>query len=656
MRYLRLLRIISFVLLAFLLVASPVLAYLYRAPITVTETNGTAYAMLPVSVPISSVWMAANGFMEPDALDTRVETLGGSAKSHMVADDRVTFASAIPASSQTNLYFTTGNSDLASLDIVTGYGGYFTMIDDPALEPGASFEIEVSSSTFTLPPVTDGTIVSKSRSTHLYTSGNQFVSRIYSTGDRDQTTTDSTLSINGAAGSSSRIGQYFDVSAIGGNWQGIVSAEFYIGRVGAPMGTAYCSAWKASDGSSYGNLGSFDVALFAPGWNTFNTAQLYFEPTDDIIIGIQYTGGDAGNYIEITTNSASVVNNENLRRYDVNTAAWVDVPAWETAYRNLQFIEVASELSAVSTSGSHVVKSTYDGATHKLFIDDMVNPKDTDAWAGTALNSNYGWGVMSYDTASLDYLKITVGGVLIAWYQPIDMIHGFTYSTGTVTVTNGDATVTGAGGATFGQNLVGSIFSSADGLYYVVDSVTNATTLELTTVYAGGTLAGQAYWTRPRIPDRQGAAQDGAIVWGTNPAGVSASIGSMVSSGQSSTSVSTDTSTSDVLPPVGGSDWRPVAGVSAALMANPLRPVVTAISDNTTLSEYQVWVWLGIIFVVFITVLVGSRVRGHHLITGIAASAAIVLLVVWTIFPLLSLVAVVLAIVGGLISERSPSL
>ena len=158
------------------------------------------------------------------------------------------------------------------------------------------------------------------------------------------------------------------------------------------------------------------------------------------------------------------------------------------------------------------------------------------------------------------------------------------------------------------------------------------------------------------LPDREGGDQNGVITWGSNPAGVGVTLGSMTSSGQPSIGSTADTSTSDILPPVGGTDWRPTPGVSAALQANPIRPIVTAISDNTTLSEYQVWVWFGIILVMFVTVLVGANVRGHHLITGVAASAALILLVVWTIFPWWVLPVIVLAIWFGLVSERSPSL
>ena len=176
------------------------------------------------------------------------------------------------------------------------------------------------------------------------------------------------------------------------------------------------------------------------------------------------------------------------------------------------------------------------------------------------------------------------------------------------------------------------------------------------------TTRGQILWFEPNtiisgttLPNRTGGG-NGVITWGANPTGVGVSLGSMTSSGQSDIGVVSDTSTGDILPTVGGTDWRPDTGISASLQANPMRPIVTAISDNTTLSEYQVWVWFGIILVIFVTVLVGANVRGHHLITGIAMTVAIILLVVWTIFPWGTLFIAALAVILGLVSERSPSL
>lgn len=67
------------------------------------------------------------------------------------------------------------------------------------------------------------------------------------------------------------------------------------------------------------------------------------------------------------------------------------------------------------------------------------------------------------------------------------------YTTGTVTLTNADATVTGAG-TTFTAAMVGRWFqATTDQYWYRVDSFTNATSIELERVFDGTTGATLAY-------------------------------------------------------------------------------------------------------------------------------------------------------------------
>ena len=127
-----------------LVVASPVFAYLYRAPLTISEANGTDYTALPVTCLADVDWMVDNGFITTaTALDTRVETFGGDEQIHMMDSDRiVVFVPSLPGYSQLNWYFTTGNTELPDFPIITGYGGYVTVVDAPALELGSDFSIE----------------------------------------------------------------------------------------------------------------------------------------------------------------------------------------------------------------------------------------------------------------------------------------------------------------------------------------------------------------------------------------------------------------------------------------------------------------------------------------------------------------------------------
>ena len=140
-------RIVSAILLALLMVTltgSVALAYLYRAPVAISENASTDYDMVGVLWDQNNTWLANNGFMSSTANDTRVQTLGGLNKPWLVADNKTLTAIPVPADSQTNLYFVTGESEASAMDIIVGYGGYFTVSDNATIELGANFTVEQS--------------------------------------------------------------------------------------------------------------------------------------------------------------------------------------------------------------------------------------------------------------------------------------------------------------------------------------------------------------------------------------------------------------------------------------------------------------------------------------------------------------------------------
>ena len=140
------LRLLLSVVVWIALSLTPVLATIaYSAPLTITETNGAAYDMLPAGVSSNNEWMADNGFMLPSANDTAVETASGTPKPHLVTDNTTWTAVPVGANSQVNLQFTTGNTPSAiPFKIITGQGGYITTGDNATLEGSANFSISAS--------------------------------------------------------------------------------------------------------------------------------------------------------------------------------------------------------------------------------------------------------------------------------------------------------------------------------------------------------------------------------------------------------------------------------------------------------------------------------------------------------------------------------
>ncbi len=115
-----------------LAVVSSVLAA-WTANIIVQETAGTSYAMFPARVPLNTTALVAGNYIDANGRDTLV--VGAP---HMLANDKLLFACALPALSSQSLAFTTDNTPLADMAIIPGYGGVITNAD-AALEPGQDF-------------------------------------------------------------------------------------------------------------------------------------------------------------------------------------------------------------------------------------------------------------------------------------------------------------------------------------------------------------------------------------------------------------------------------------------------------------------------------------------------------------------------------------
>jgi hypothetical protein len=124
------------------LVSIPVLAA-YYAYIDVTESNGTSYTNLAMNVSLNCSYLAANGYITANGTDTRVTDSDYNVLPHMLADDRLLWVGNLTASSTSRFILYTGQSALDSFPVITGYGGYVTIPDDDALEPGGVFAFGV---------------------------------------------------------------------------------------------------------------------------------------------------------------------------------------------------------------------------------------------------------------------------------------------------------------------------------------------------------------------------------------------------------------------------------------------------------------------------------------------------------------------------------
>jgi len=200
---------------------------------------------------------------------------------------------------------------------------------------------------------------------------------------------------------------------------------------------------------------------------------------------------------------------------------------------------------------------------------------------------------------------------------------------------------------------------SEDGLvlWLKMEDGSGNTASDSSTYGSDGTLHGVPDWVNG--PDERPAGDSGTndsrITWGVNPTGVAASLSSLVSEDQPGLATPVEEPARDVMPEIETSDWFVEPDIGGSLATNPIRPFVTLISDNTTLTELQVWRWLGIAIVLFVTVTTARLVPKHLAIACFAGGAMTLLMVVMTVWPLWALMLLVLFALGGWVSERSPS-
>ncbi|KKN56921.1 hypothetical protein LCGC14_0567740 [marine sediment metagenome] len=261
--------------------------------------------------------------------------------------------------------------------------------------------------------------------------------------------------------------------------------------------------------------------------------------------------------------------------------------------------------------------------------------------------------------------KHTVGGVLIAHYQPIAIVENTgeasTADAGTATTLD-DAILTQANDFWNGAKLI--IVTTTDGFAPEGESsavtdfdagLDRLTFDALTAVVDAGDTYTIDFGT---LVDRQGGDEDARITWGVNPTGISVTLGSMVAASQPIIGGTEALPARDILPPITVSDWFGDGTVSGATLTNPIRPLITAMSDNTTLTEIQVWRLMGIIAVLFATIATAFTIRQHQGITAIVAGTMLGGLVAFdsNIFPMWTLVIATGLFIAGVVAERSPSL
>lgn len=110
-------------------------------PLIISESSGTARSNLALTATIDNTQLQTLIYIDANALDTAVTPSIGAVTplAHMVVNDRTNFfVPAVGANSQVTQSYQLGyEPPLAEMEIVAGNGGYVTVADNAAMEPGS---------------------------------------------------------------------------------------------------------------------------------------------------------------------------------------------------------------------------------------------------------------------------------------------------------------------------------------------------------------------------------------------------------------------------------------------------------------------------------------------------------------------------------------
>lgn len=137
---------VAVAIMVLMMVALPVFAsYKFYFIVSVTDTSGTDRTYVPVMLGFGGYNISSSGYMTSTGTDTQITAGTTTAQSYLLNRAEVNAViTTIPANSTTNLYFYTGYDPVqTSFPVVVGHDGYITMRNNPTLDPGDTYEIEI---------------------------------------------------------------------------------------------------------------------------------------------------------------------------------------------------------------------------------------------------------------------------------------------------------------------------------------------------------------------------------------------------------------------------------------------------------------------------------------------------------------------------------
>lgn len=171
----------------------------------------------------------------------------------------------------------------------------------------------------------------------------------------------------------------------------------------------------------------------------------------------------------------------------------------------------------------------------------------------------------------------------------------------------------------------------------------------------------QVLWFEPidiisgtTLPDRAGTAQNGAITWGANPAGIAIDMGPLVSEGQPPITATPEypvTPVPDMTGESGQPGWTPT---QPTLPDNPFYPLVEMVGNQMNIPIWLVWVILALLILLLI-MLVSYKYAPHQIITALAGGGWSAFMYSMGIFPFWVMFIFAAMALAVIIGERTPT-
>jgi hypothetical protein len=412
--------LLAAIILASLIVAIPVYAYSYSAPLSISYNGTSTWSMLPIIIDSDNEYMADNGFMASSGNNTRVQDANDNDKIYMIADDKILTAIPIQAQSQTNLYMTTGN-DAQTMDIITGYGGYFTVADATALDLSDNGSLVLTD----VGLFATGNIVNREGSFAIsYDLATESVATYF------PTVNTTTLTLR--------------PDAVGGTTQFLRNSSTYNYEC-IYEEVANDADWVYGD-NTFDYVDTYNIPNPSSSYDVYTIASV------TVYGRVSYESGSPS-YFKLRVNSTDGASESITTSWVLYSETWTTNPATSAAWtwsdiaslqpglhsagvatpgrtKCSQLYVVVTYYTNVSTIvsgvpiGSYNVSSMLDSSNLTLTVGSSSNT--TTLGGNSVIDSGNNYQVMSSAVPYIGSYKHYVGDNLIAWYEPNEMISGTT--------------------------------------------------------------------------------------------------------------------------------------------------------------------------------------------------------------------------------------